>query len=313
MAEVLDITLTRVGQTFPVGTVVGLYKGMAPNAGVPQPVGPPLATATVTAEETLTFPAVSVDQKTYWAAAKIGGVWRSIQSTQKAGEIPAVFAERGPKGDKGATGGTGAPGLNWRGPWSIGLLYAVNDAVTSGGASYRAIKEGSGNDPKTNPTYWELLAERGEVATIAEAVKTADQELAKNNIEPQEITQLGLAVSNSATEVWVVDYTLIVEAANSAEDIKLAFAAPAATVIYWATNLSNFEAITSNLPEAVKEVGSTLSQGLQAGKMMIRVRAVILCGGTAGNVGIKASQAESNAAALKILKGSCMTARRLHS
>lgn len=107
MAEEVHILLTRVGPTFPAGTVVGLYPGLVPDAGVPRPVGEPIATATVSAEESLDFGTIAVTQRTYWAAAQVEELWRSIQVTVKAGETPSVIAmgERGTKGDKGDTGG----------------------------------------------------------------------------------------------------------------------------------------------------------------------------------------------------------------
>lgn len=107
MAEEAHILLSRVGQVFPVGTVVGLYPGLVPDAGVPRPVGVAVTNAVVSAEESLDFGTIAVTQRTYWAAAQVGGLWRSIQATVKAGETPSVIAagERGPKGDKGDTGG----------------------------------------------------------------------------------------------------------------------------------------------------------------------------------------------------------------
>jgi hypothetical protein len=85
MSEVVNLPLARVGQTFPVGTVVGLYRGRISDSGVLRPAGEPISSATVAADESLTFLEVATDQPSYWAAAQVGGVWRMIQATTKIG------------------------------------------------------------------------------------------------------------------------------------------------------------------------------------------------------------------------------------
>lgn len=75
------ITLKRVGNTFPIGTTVSLYEGKIDNSGVPQPVGAVVSTAVVDAAENLAFANVTPEQDSYWAAAKIGGVWKLRQAT----------------------------------------------------------------------------------------------------------------------------------------------------------------------------------------------------------------------------------------
>ena len=44
----------------------------------------------------------------------------------------------GPAGPQGPQGVQGVPGLTWRGAWSAGNSYAVNDAVQSGGSAWMA-------------------------------------------------------------------------------------------------------------------------------------------------------------------------------
>jgi hypothetical protein len=86
---------------------------------------------------------------------------------------------QGPKGDTGATGAqgpqgatgaqgpqgaTGPAGLTWRGAWSAATAYVVNDAVTYLGSSYRRKVAGTtAGSPDTDPTNWELLAQKGDV------------------------------------------------------------------------------------------------------------------------------------------------------
>lgn len=70
----------------------------------------------------------------------------------------------GPTGPTGATGPTGPPGLTWRGAWDAAVAYAVNDAVTYAGASYRRLVAGTtATAPSGDPANWELLAAKGDV------------------------------------------------------------------------------------------------------------------------------------------------------
>lgn len=86
MTKHADIVLTRVGQTFPVGTSVGLYRVLMANSGVQQPGGEPVATAVVAENESLVFEEVVQDQPVFYAAARLGNEWRSIQATTSVGE-----------------------------------------------------------------------------------------------------------------------------------------------------------------------------------------------------------------------------------
>lgn len=170
MADEIVITLPHVGQTFPAGTVVGLYRGWIPNAGVGRPAGPAIVTATVDAQETLTFASIPQDQPAFWAAAQISGVWRGIQVTTPAGEVPAIIGigprgiqgVKGDQGNQGVAGAVGPAGLTWRGAWSNVTAYVVNDAVTRAGASWRCILAHTAHEPP-NVTYWEPVAEKGAV------------------------------------------------------------------------------------------------------------------------------------------------------
>jgi hypothetical protein len=59
-------------------------------------------------------------------------------------------------------GPQGPPGLNWTGAWAAATAYAVDDAVTYAGSSYRRKVAGtSAGAPDTDTTNWELLAAKG--------------------------------------------------------------------------------------------------------------------------------------------------------
>jgi len=309
MSEVFDIPLTKVGTTFPVGTVVGLYAGIVPDSGVPRPVGAAIATATVLADESLTFAAVTAAQGTYWAAAQVGGVWRIIATTNRIGSIPKIGPQgnAGPTGATGAVGATGPAGLGWKGAWSNATAYVLNDAVTRAGSSYRCILAHTAHEPP-NATYWEAIAEKGESPFVA--VKTAAQELTKNSEVLQEVTGLALPVSASATERWIVEYFLLVEAVNAVMDLKIGFAGPAGATLDWGADSTWAAAVVASSPPAPLEIAGVLSAGSREGKYALRLLGLLKGGGTAGNLVLKAAQNTANASAELILQGSCIRATK---
>ena len=63
-----------------------------------------------------------------------------------------------------ATINLGAIKFNWRGAYNNATAYAVDDVVSSGGSSYICILASTGN-AVSNGTYWQILAEGGDVAT----------------------------------------------------------------------------------------------------------------------------------------------------
>src|SRR5215475_14995070 len=73
------------------------------------------------------------------------------------------------KGPAGATGSTGAQGpqgpagigFTWRGTWSGSTAYAVNDCVQRTNQSYICTVAGTGFDPATDTTHWNLMAAQG--------------------------------------------------------------------------------------------------------------------------------------------------------
>lgn len=60
-------------------------------------------------------------------------------------------------------------GLNWRGVWSPGTAYAVNDAVTQNGSTWRRTVAGTTPAaPSTDPANWELVAAKGDTGPQGE-------------------------------------------------------------------------------------------------------------------------------------------------
>jgi hypothetical protein len=67
----------------------------------------------------------------------------------------------GPAGANGAAGPPGPAGINFRGAWGSGPNYAIDDAVTFGGATYLATAANSAVEPDQNASVWTVLAVAG--------------------------------------------------------------------------------------------------------------------------------------------------------
>jgi hypothetical protein len=76
----------------------------------------------------------------------------------------------GAPGSQGPTGAPGPAGLNFRGPWNSGTIYAPADGVSFGGSSYIALQLNANTEPDTdvanNGGNWALLAQRGASAAF---------------------------------------------------------------------------------------------------------------------------------------------------
>ncbi len=68
----------------------------------------------------------------------------------------------GPQGLAGAMGATGPIGITYKGAYTSGGVYAVEDVVAYNGASYISLVNGnSGHQPDVTPADWALLAPLG--------------------------------------------------------------------------------------------------------------------------------------------------------
>jgi hypothetical protein len=62
-----------------------------------------------------------------------------------------------------------ASGPNWRGTWSNGQNYAVNDAVAHDGSSYVATLDSSNKNPASESSFWSPLALKGNTGETGNA------------------------------------------------------------------------------------------------------------------------------------------------
>ena len=70
-------------------------------------------------------------------------------------EADALYAPIG-----GGGGGTSVP-INWRGAWSAATAYSVGDGVAYNGSSYAALVANTNVAPNSDPTKWQLIAQKG--------------------------------------------------------------------------------------------------------------------------------------------------------
>ena len=99
----------------------------------------------------------------------------SLRGPQGPAGVQGPQGIQGPKGDTGTTGPQGPAGtagakgntgtsMRFKGAWSSATTYVCDanyvDIVTSGGNTYRC-KANHTNQPVSNATYWELIAQKG--------------------------------------------------------------------------------------------------------------------------------------------------------
>lgn len=165
---------------------------------------------------------------------------------------------------------------------------------------------------------WKPVSESGLVKT---AVLTASLTGIKEQTTLQTLTGLGFELGASATEVWLLKYRLVVEAANTAMDIKIGFTGPTATTTYWG-GLGGGSAIAApswgavgaaTTPNNVAAIGTTGAYGTAAATSGLAIDVSLFGGGTAGTFQIKYAQNTSDAGELKILKGSLYEAVKVAS
>ena len=87
--------------------------------------------------------------------------------------IAGVTGQAGPQGPAGVQGAAGAPGatgstgpagavgMNFRGAWTQGTNYALNDAVTFAGSTFLAQGQNFNQQPDAAPQTWAVVAQAG--------------------------------------------------------------------------------------------------------------------------------------------------------
>src|SRR6185503_16443309 len=68
---------------------------------------------------------------------------------------------QGPSGPQGSPGPQGPKGLNWKGAWNAATKYVADDAVSSGGSSWRAVRNNTNVVP-VEGADWTIIAQKGD-------------------------------------------------------------------------------------------------------------------------------------------------------
>lgn len=90
--------------------------------------------------------------------------WTSMQGQQgqQGQQGPqGPQGDQGPVGDQGMQGQIGHSTIAWMGPWSGGS-YSSGDIVSYDGTSWAATQSSFNALPSSNPSYWQLVAEKGQ-------------------------------------------------------------------------------------------------------------------------------------------------------
>jgi Collagen triple helix repeat (20 copies) len=201
----------------------------------------------------------------------------------------------GSKGDTGAKGDQGAQGVQ-------GEKGSKGDAGAEGPKGATG-PEGPKGEPGLSPTLAALTADVGPI---------------KEQTTLQNVTGLGLAIGGSATEIWLVKYWLLINAANITMDSRFGFTVPAGCTMQWGGIVGNTTAVTgwgmvptTATPTTLKNAESFVAAGVPIGTTGIPFVATVFGGGTAGTVQIQYAQNTSDAGNLKVLRGSVMEAMKV--
>lgn len=134
----------------------------------------------------------------------------------------------------------------------------------------------------------------------------------------QDVTGLGVAIGASATEMWLVKYWLLVDAANAAMDAKFGFTFPAAATGKWGTMSSAPTATaswvttaTTSTPAVLANLSNIVNVGTPIGINGVPLMAIVFGGGAAGTLQLQFAQNTSDAGNLKIDRGSVVEAIKL--
>jgi hypothetical protein len=150
-------------------------------------------------------------------------------------------------------------------------------------------------------------------------VLTADLAPINNNTTLANITGLSFNIGSSNTEIWVVDWYLVVTGADTTADLKTNLTVPAAAtalhggVIGSGTTLGWGAAGTGSTPTGLGGASTLIGFGTFAGQMGVFLRSLIFGGGTSGAVNLQYAQNTATATNLTINKGTHAIYRQVHT
>lgn len=118
--------------------------------------------------------------------------WATANPTLAAGELGVETDNLKFKVGNGSTAWSSLTyaSVNYRGAYSSGTAYYINDIVTYSNSTYICILASTGNVP-TNTTYWSVLASKGADGTNGEVTLSTAQTLTNKTISASNNTLTG--------------------------------------------------------------------------------------------------------------------------
>lgn len=232
------------------------------------------------------------------------GATGATGSTGPAGATGST-GPAGPTGSTGATGATG-PGGDMTNP-----MTTAGDIIL-GGASGAPTRLAAPASPTTKFLRGDGTYAVPPASADQAAVVTADQSVTSSTTLV-DVTGLDVAISASATETWLIEYSIVFTAGNTG-DIKFGLAGPTGWTAYFGTiGFSNgwTGAATAGSLTSLQTQASAAQAfgGAVAGGIVLR--AVVKGGGTAGNLRLQFAQNVSDGTASTVHAKTAMTAKRL--
>lgn len=166
----------------------------------------------------------------------------------------------GPQGPKGDIGNTGAPGLVHRGAWAAATVYAVNDAVTHLGGTYRRKVAGTtATAPNLDAVNWEVLAAKGDTGNTGTAAT-----LALGTVTTSAPGSSAVITNSGNTAAAVFNFTLPrgdTGPANTLTPGTITTGAPGSAVSASVTGTAPNQTLNLTIPRGDVGASNTLSVG----------------------------------------------------
>lgn len=235
----VSASLFGLQPSWAIGTLTTLNAGSAPTVAVGGPVTAPTLSFGLPTTPIFSIGTVTSAPSTDPAAVTVSG---TVNNPVLNFSIPRGVA--------------GAGNFVWRGAWSLGATYAINDVVKSGGLSYIATAAGVGHIPP-NASYWDVMVDAGQFAGTAYSGVTTPAYSA-GPITGQGLVNQSFSIStNPATEIGSQSLTVNADYSSAANG-TLGF--PSAAVDFHATTKASQNTFVWTLLSTIDNYSTTAAE-----------------------------------------------------